>query len=312
MFYRIENGLRELPAGKEECGDALCISIMDLTELEGCYSKLGFSEANVELCRSFERHRKNSLAVYDNYSFCVLDAMKKGDEPIWGRRAAFFIKRNLFLIVALDPDSQESRKELIAGPEKVSASSDVTLERLVFSFLNRLVLSGNNAIETLERLIDAMDKQVLEGKTDGFNERFSALRRKLLHLHSYYEQLYTLGQDLLADENDLFGDVSLRYFKLFTDRVSRIADNVRMLRDTAAQVRESYQAQMDIRLNQVMKLFTVVTTIFLPLTLVTGWYGMNFEHMPELRWAFAYPMVLLLCIAIVIVGLWWCKRKKIL
>ena len=311
MFYRIENGLQGLPAG-EVGSDGLRLGIMDLAELEACYSEFGFSEANVELCRTFERHRKNSLAVYDNYSFCVLDVMQKGDEPRWGRHTAFFLKKELFLIIILECDTEESRKELLAGPEKVAVSSEATLERLVFSFLNRLILSGNNAVETMEKTIDEMERQALDGKTDDFNAKFSALRRKLLHLHNYYEQLYTIGQDLLADENDLFNDISLRYFKLYTDRVSRMADNVRMLREAAAQVRESYQEQMDIRLNQVMKLFTVVTTIFLPLTLVTGWYGMNFKHMPELSWAYAYPMVLLLCIAIVVVGLWWCKRKKLL
>ena len=63
------------------------------------------------------------------------------------------------------------------------------------------------------------------------------------------------------------------------------------LRDYVTQVREAYQAQIDINLNKVMKIFTVITSIFLPLTLIVGWYGMNLK-MPEYSWVYGYPFVI--------------------
>ena len=62
-------------------------------------------------------------------------------------------------------------------------------------------------------------------------------------------------------------------------------------------MREAYQAQIDIEQNNLMKVFTVVTAISTPVTVVTGWYGMNFAHMPELGWAWSYPAVAALCAA---------------
>ena len=76
------------------------------------------------------------------------------------------------------------------------------------------------------------------------------------------------------------------------------------------QVREVYQAQVDIQQNRVMKVLAVVTTLFSPLALIVGWYGMNFTGMPELRWPMGYPMVIMLSLAVVVACLIFFRRKK--
>ena len=73
-----------------------------------------------------------------------------------------------------------------------------------------------------------------------------------------------------------------------------------MLREYSLQISEAYQTQIDIRQNIVMKVLTTVTAIFLPLSLIAGWYGMNFKHMPELCWRYGYHYVFLLSIIVVI------------
>ena len=85
-----------------------------------------------------------------------------------------------------------------------------------------------------------------------------------------------------------------------------------MLREYSLQISDAYQTQIDIRQNVVMKVLTVVTAIFLPLTLIAGWYGMNFDYMPELRWDYGYLYVFILSIMVVIGCLWIFKRKKFL
>ena len=69
-------------------------------------------------------------------------------------------------------------------------------------------------------------------------------------------------------------------------------------------------AHLDIAQNGVMQLLTIVTTIFLPLTLLVGWYGMNFSGMPELHWKYGYPTIILVSVAVVVLSLWVCKKKK--
>ena len=98
-------------------------------------------------------------------------------------------------------------------------------------------------------------------------------------------------------------------WQLFSNRAERLHDHVEMLREYLVQIRELYQSLIAVHQNQVMSILTVVTTIFLPLTLIVGWYGMNLK-MPEYGWNYGYLFVGLLsltCIAGIII---FFKRKK--
>ena len=135
------------------------------------------------------------------------------------------------------------------------------------------------------------------------------VRQKLMYLKRYYEQLVDIAEALEDNENRLLSHASLRYFRILTNRCNRLYHAVLNLRDYATQVREAYQAQVDIGLNSLMKLFTVITAIFSPLTLIVGWYGMNLK-MPEFGWQYGYPFVIVLSIAVVVVCVILFKRNK--
>ncbi|MEG0190026.1 MAG: CorA family divalent cation transporter, partial [Lachnospiraceae bacterium] len=93
-------------------------------------------------------------------------------------------------------------------------------------------------------------------------------------------------------------------------RVDRLYDNTQMLKEYSMQLREMYQSQIDLRQNKIMQFLTVVTTIFMPLTLIVGWYGMNFVNMPELHNANAYYIVIGVSISITLIEIWYFKVKK--
>ena len=75
-------------------------------------------------------------------------------------------------------------------------------------------------------------------------------------------------------------------------------------------MRDAYQAQIDIEQNNLMRIFTVITAVFLPLTLMVGWYGMNFKYMPELEWQYSYPVFIVVSVLVCIVLLIIFKKKK--
>lgn len=75
-------------------------------------------------------------------------------------------------------------------------------------------------------------------------------------------------------------------------------------------MRELFQAEIDIWQNRIMKILTIVTTIFLPLSLVAGWYGMNFAYMPELSWKYGYPAVIVVSALVILICLWIMKKEK--
>ena len=124
----------------------------------------------------------------------------------------------------------------------------------------------------------------------------------------YYEQFVTIFEDA-DNENGLFGQDAVRRLNILANRARRLVADIVTMQDRISQMREAYQAQIDIEQNQIMKVFTTVTVIFLPLTLLVGWYGMNLQ-MPEYHWPLSYPVVI---IASVLVGVglyFYFKRKK--
>ena len=97
---------------------------------------------------------------------------------------------------------------------------------------------------------------------------------------------------------------------MFEDRVIRLREESQLLRESCAQLQSLFQAEIDTRQNRIMQILTIVTTIFLPLTLLVGWYGMNFVGMPELTWKYGYTVVVIVSIVTVGISLWVCKKKK--
>ena len=92
--------------------------------------------------------------------------------------------------------------------------------------------------------------------------------------------------------------------------MSRLQETVTALRDYTVQLRDLIQTRIDVKQNKIITLLTVITTIFTPLTLLTGWYGMNFRYMPELEYRASYPIVILVSLAIAVGCLIYFKKRK--
>lgn len=125
-------------------------------------------------------------------------------------------------------------------------------------------------------------------------------------LGQYEKQLMNLEEN----ENRFFVKKQLKYFGIIADRADRLMGKTNHLLAYAQQIRDAYYSQMDKVQNRNMQFLTAVSTIFYPLTLITGWYGMNFKNMPELE--NGYPGVIALSIIIVAVCIIIFKKKKIL
>ncbi|MBQ1521683.1 MAG: Mg2+ transporter, partial [Erysipelotrichaceae bacterium] len=138
----------------------------------------------------------------------------------------------------------------------------------------------------------------------------NVIRDHLRVLRTHYDRLIDLTQELEENENDFFAEENLRYFSLFSKRAGRLYDLSIALVDYTSQIRADFDANLTDKQNHIMTILTVVTTIFSPLTLITGWYGMNFKYMPELNSVYAYPIVFIVSLLIAILSLLFFKHKK--
>ena len=132
---------------------------------------------------------------------------------------------------------------------------------------------------------------------------------ELNNRNRYYAQLNNLALTLQENASDLLDADSQSRLNYVLRRLNRLQDETQLLREYASQVSSEYQAQVDIAQNRIMKLLTIVTTIFMPLSLIAGWYGMNFANMPELNWPYGYPAVIALSALIVLGCIAYFRRK---
>ena len=207
----------------------------------------------------------------------------------------------------------DSGKVLEWLKEMLKAGDEKQPELGIFfaDFLEYLIKDDVIFITKLEHSLEELGDMVLEKGSDiPFNHEISGYRRKVSLFSHYYLQLADVSSILYEDDNHIFKEKEKRSFLLFTERVNRLHDETLMLRDYCVQIREVYQSLIDERQNEIMKLLTIVTTIVLPLSLVAGWYGMNFTNMPELTWHYGYGFIILLSIVITILNILYFKKKK--
>lgn len=154
-----------------------------------------------------------------------------------------------------------------------------------------------------------MMEEQLQRDIPGIFPYADPLPAKLSELNAYYEQLADIGDRMpLCPPPLLQGEAQA--WSNYSRRTVLLQNHVQLLRENVVQLRELYHAQLDAKQNQVMVILTVVTTLFLPLTLLTGWYGMNFAYMPELQWKYGYLIVIALSLFIILLEIWYFKRKK--
>lgn len=301
MFYEWESatgrwmeksGLTAPPA-------ALTLGFVSVEELEKLIPFMDFSPSTVRECREEVRYFRSSVEVYDRYTFGTLKlgvGRTVGEDP-----AAFYLFRNLFLLVNIH-DRDGSTAALFSAAMRRFPAPVLTFERAVFAFFDGLIEGDGKRLEDMEFAFSNLEESVLRGQAEeDFTGTLLRQKQELLLLHNYYEQLLDVGETLGEDENGLFPAEELRYFRLFTEKVRRLSEGVESLRKQLEHCSAAYQSMLDIRLNHTMKTFTVLSALFLPLTLLTGWYGMNFQYMPELHWRYGYVYVFMVA-ALIVVG----------
>lgn len=185
-----------------------------------------------------------------------------------------------------------------------------SLERFLYDFLEMIIAEDRILLDSYEKELNKVEAEILQGNDDMSTSRVNDIRGNLLTLRSHYEQLLDVGQILEENENQFFSDENTRFFRLFTGRMERRQDMVSNLRDYTVQVRDLYQTRLDVKQNRIMTILTIVTTVFMPLTLIVGWYGMNFQYMPELNNPYAYPIVIIVSLSVVLLSLLFFRKKK--
>ena len=207
-------------------------------------------------------------------------------------------------------DDSGKAQQMINAIRRTRRWRKPSLERFLYDFLEQIVEDDLSILERYEAELNKIEDAILNSEEYKDLGRVTEIHNDIRKLLVHYEQIIDMTQELEENENGFFSEENLRYIHLFMNLIARRHDSAASLRDYTMQVRDLYHAQLEVRQNRIMTLLTVITTIFMPLTLIVGWYGMNFRYMPELEWEFGYPVVIIVSISVAVACLLYFQRKK--
>lgn len=180
---------------------------------------------------------------------------------------------------------------------------------LAYALIDSIVDNYFVILEKLGERIEILEDELLDEPTPDTLEELHDLKNEMIFLRKSAWPLREVSNNLLRGESDLITRSTQVYIKDVYDHTIQIIDTIETYRDMLSGMMDIYLSSISNRMNEVMKVLTIIATIFIPLTFLAGVYGMNFKYMPELSWKWGYP-VLWCIMATVGISMYFYFRKK--
>lgn len=241
--------------------------------------------------------QRSKAEFYDDILFIVL-RMPQLDEADT-EQVSLLLRKGLVVTLQRQPgvffDGVRDRIRHGKGKIRVRGA-----DYLAYALMDAAVDHYFPVLDTAGLALDSLEDQVFEHPTPETLEQIHSLKRSLVSLRKAIWPYREMLNGLMRDGGSIFADETEPYLRDCYDHVVRLIDLVEAQRDVASDLLNTYLSTVSNRMNEVMKVLTIIATVFIPLSFIAGVYGMNFDpgasrwNMPELGWALGYPAALLL------------------
>jgi len=278
-----------------------------LERLGGCY---GLHPLVLEDILNTDQRPK--MEDYGEYLYIVLKMLYYDDRngQIEAEQISLILGQNFVL------SFQEGKEGDVFGPlrERLRGGKGrirkMGTDYLAYSLIDAIVDHYFIILERLGERVEFLEEELVTEPTTKTLKEIHNLKREMIFLRKAVWPLREVISGLERGESSLIQQNTQIYFRDVYDHTIQVIDNIETFRDTVSGMLDIYLSSVSNRLNTVMKVLTIIATIFMPLTFLAGVYGMNFKYMPELEWRWGYPFVWMVMIAIGIVMLIYFRKKK--
>lgn len=257
--------------------------------------------------------QRPKLEDYHDYAYIVLKSLQDGTAAAGGE----VVSEQVSLILGRDfVLSFEEREPTLFEPVRERLRHNggrirrYGADYLAYSLIDAVVDGYFIVLERLGERVEQLQEALVATPTSDTQQALHRLRHELMLLRRSVWPLREVVGGLERGVSDLVREATRVYLRDVYDHVAHVIDTVETLRETVAGLLEIYLTSLSNRLNEIMKVLTIIATVFMPLTFIAGIYGMNFRYMPELEWRWGYPLVLLAMLAVAAGMLVYFRRKK--
>lgn len=248
---------------------------------------------------------------YGTYLFIVVIALSADHDRSLLNSVEFdiFLGQNYVVTSYYAPqlDAVEKLRRRLQHDERLQTNGT---DFLCHALIDIIVDDYSPPLEELEYELEALEDRILEKPQPETLEKLLRLKHAIISVRRVIAPQREVINRLTREEFSMIDRQSQIYFRDIYDHLVRVYDWIDILRDMATNALEAYLNSTSLRLNEVMKALTIVSTIFLPLAFVAGIYGMNFHFMPELNWKYGYPMVWIIFLLIAGGMLYYFRKRK--
>ncbi|MEO2204489.1 magnesium/cobalt transporter CorA [Paenibacillus pabuli] len=257
----------------------------------------------VEDCLSDEEQRPK-IEIYESHYFIVVNSIRFDDEEIFLRAVNLFLGRHYIISVTKQKVSELRTLKPILWEQEVS-----TPDRLLYLLVDLIVDNYFTVGDRIEARIEKLEEDILMHTKKSHLNEIIGLRSEILWLKKVLGPQKEVINTLNKKDLRLIDDQLQKYFSDIYENAVKISETFETYRDLMGNLREAYQSSIANRANEIMRVFTAITTVFMPLTVITGIYGMNFTNMPELDWKYGYFVVIGLMVTLGL-SMFFIFRKK--
>jgi magnesium transporter len=255
--------------------------------------------------------QRPKLEDYDAYLFIVLKsfAYLGGSDRLEAEQISVVVGPNYAISfqegdgAVLDPVRERIRN----GRGRIRK---LGADYLAYALLDAVVDSYFAVLERIGDTVESLEEELIVNPTPETLQAIHSLKRTLIVLRKSVWPLREVIGGLERGDRALVGESTGVYLRDLYDHTIQVIDSVETFRDMISGMLDIYLSSVSNRMNEVMKVLTIIATIFIPLTLVVGIYGMNFRYMPELEWRWGYPAVWAVMLAITVAMLAFFRRKR--
>jgi magnesium transporter len=267
---------------------------------------LGFHPLPVE--DAVNPRERPKLEEYDHVLFLVGHAVSHQDHIEAYHSIAFFLSEHFLVSVHLD--LVPLIDDWLARWQKDSLRMDSSPAHLLHALLDGIVDDYFPVADTLQETLDEIEEMLFDGSAQIQVAEIIRLKRRLLEFRKHITPMRDILNALLRRDQVCIPTSSLPYFQDVYDHTLRLTENIDTGRDLLSGLLDAHLALVSNRLNDIMRVLTVVATILMSAALIAGIYGMNFDYMPELHWRWGYAFALGLMVVTSVLALWIFRKKK--
>jgi magnesium transporter len=250
------------------------------------------------------------LEEFEHYLVVILHHLREGDEGLLEEEnIALVLSQDIVLSFSAGAQDifRPNRERIGAANGRFRArGADYLLYTLIDSVVDHYVLT----LEAMDDSLEELEEAVLADPTRETIGQLHVQRRRLLQLRRAVLPLRDIVMQLQRDETPMIGADIAMFLHDVQDHLNQVLDMIESDRETVAGLIELYMTHESNRMNEVMKVLTIIATVFIPLTFIAGIYGMNFEYMPELRYAWGYPAILAVMLLVAIAMFIFFRRRR--